>query len=169
MKKRETPNILGTSPLITNNNTSGLHVIVWILLPLVIFVVWFGWKSYEQSRTQWMESKVKNALNQSMQSLSVSLPRIQITDRNSGEVYYAPDLNAQLHAFDLYGQTLINLNQDISVPVLKLTLVSMTEEYSSSDTILQGQAAVEFPLIAGIDKKMIVRESIQVPHFQNPN
>jgi hypothetical protein len=169
MKRRNNTDVLGTSILLISNFYAGKRVIAWILMPLVIFAVWFGWKSYEQSRTQWMESKVKNALSQSMQSLAVSLPRIQITDNNSGEVFYAPDLNVQLHAFDLYGQTLINLNQDISVPMLKLTLVSMTEEYNSSDTTLKGQATVEFPLIAGIDKEMVVRTSIQVPHYRNAN
>jgi hypothetical protein len=103
-----------------------------------------------------------------MQSLSSTLPRIQVTDSDSGEIFYAPDLNAQFHSFDLYAQMLINLNQDISVPTLKLTLTSTTEYFGPSDITLQGQTTVEFPLIAGINKTVIVHSSIQIPHFKSP-
>jgi hypothetical protein len=147
----------------------GERPIGWVLLLIAIFVTWFGWNSYEQTRTQWIEAKVKNALDQSMQSLALTLPRIMVTDRSSGEVFYAPDLNAQFHTFDLYAQTLIILNQDTSVPIVKLTLASMSAEYGPSDTTLQGQTTVEFPLVAGIDKVMAVHSSIQIPHFKTPN
>jgi hypothetical protein len=157
------------SQLGTGKNAIRLGNFRWILLLIAVFVVWFGWNSFEQSRTQWIETKVKNSLNQSMESLSAKLPRIQVTDNNSGEVYYAPNINAQFHTFDLYGQTLINLNQDSSVPMLKLTDVSITEQYNSANTTLQGQANVVFPLIAGLDKEIIVRSSIQVPHYKNTN
>ena len=167
--KIEENDFLNKSQIGAGRNSIRLGTFGWILLLVAIFVVWFGWNSYVQSRTQWIESKVKNALNQSMESLSVNLPRIQITDNNSGEVYYAPNINAQFHTFDLYGQTLINLNQDSSVPLLKLPFVSTTEEYNSSDTTLRAQATVEYPLIAGLDKEMIVRTSIQVPHYKNTN
>jgi hypothetical protein len=146
----------------------GERPIGWVLLLIAIFATWLGWNSYEQARTQWIEAKVKNALDQSMQSLSSTLPRIKVTDNDSGEVFYAPDLNAQFHTFDLYAQTLINLNQDISVPTVKLTLTSMTEYYGPSDITLQGQTTVEFPLIAGINKTVIVHSSIQIPHFKSP-
>jgi hypothetical protein len=167
--KIEGNNILDKSQLGAAKNTIRLGALRWILLLGAIFVIWFGWNSFEQSRTLWIETKVKNALNQSMESLSVNLPRIQVTDNNTGEVYYAPDINAQLHTFDLYGQTLIILNQDSGVPMLKLTDVSIAEQYNTSDTTLEGQATVVFPLIAGLDKEMIVRTSIQVPHYKNSN
>jgi nitrogen fixation/metabolism regulation signal transduction histidine kinase len=166
MKKGLTTNFLRESAPDIEKNNDRIRIIAWIVFLPAIFVGAFGWKSYEQSRTQWMESKVKNAIDQSMQYLSLTLPRIQITDSNTSEVYYAPDLNTQFHNFDLYGQTLITLNQDLSVPTVKLTLVSITEAYGPSFTTLVGQATVEFPLIAGINKKMIVRSSIQVPHYK---
>ncbi len=148
---------------------SGIRTVVIVGMLAFIFAAWFGWNSFEQSRTLWMEAKVINALDQSMQSLSSTLPRIQVTDSNSGEVFYAPDLNAPLHAFDLYAQTLINLNQDMSVPTVKLFNTTISEYYGPSDTTLQSQTTVEFPLIVGIDKIIVVQSSIQIPHFRTAN
>ncbi len=143
--------------------------VTFIILPLIVFASWFGWKSYDQASTQFVVEKVKNALNQSMQSLSMTLPRIQVTDNQSGEVYYAPDLNSKFHTFDLYSQSLILLNQDSSVPTIKLSQVSMSEDYGKSTITLSGQATVDFPLILGINKEVIVQSSIQIPHFKTAN
>jgi hypothetical protein len=145
---------------------SRFRVFIFMGLFLLIFAAWFGWASYSQALTQLVEVKVKLALDQSMQSLSTTLPRLQVTDRQSGEEYYAPDLNSKFHAFDLYGQALVLLNEDTSVPLLKLTQVSMSAEYGSSTTTITGQAAVDFPLIFGINKHILVRSSIEIPHFK---
>jgi hypothetical protein len=150
-------------------NTSSFRVVTFIVLPLIVFASWFGWKSYDQANTQFVEEKVKNALDQSMQSLSMTLPRIQVTDTQSGEVYYEPDLLSKFHAFDLYGQTLILLNEDLSVPTMKLSSVSTSEDYGKSTITLRGQATVDFPLILGINKEIIVQSSIQIPHFETTN
>jgi hypothetical protein len=150
-------------------NMSRFRGFTFIVLPLIVFTSWFGWNSYDQASTKFVEEKVKNALDQSMQSLSMTLPRIQVTDNQSGKVYYAPDLHSKFHTFDLYGQTLILLNEDLSVPTMKLSSVSTSEDYGKSTITLKGQATVDFPLIFGINKEIIVQSSIQIPHFETSN
>lgn len=145
----------------------------WVVLSFAllfgIFGAWFGWMSFEADRTQWIEAKVKNALNQSMQSLILTLPRIEVRDTNSGAVYFAPNVNDPKNSFDLYGQMLVIINQDTSVPSVKVTLVSMNAEYGASNTTLTSQATVKFPLIVGIEKEIIVRSSILVPNYNSQN
>jgi hypothetical protein len=160
-------NISSDSHIEIKKNKIGIRTTALIVLLLAVFAAWYGWNTFEQARTQWIEAKIKNALDQSMQSLAETLPRIQITDSNSGEIFYAPDVNAQFHTFDLYAQTLVNLNQDMSVPMIKLTNTSMTEFFGPSNTTLQGQTTVEFPLIAGINKVIAVHSSIQIPHYKS--
>jgi hypothetical protein len=141
------------------------YLTLGIFAVLALFGCWFGWKSYEQFKIRFIESKVENALDQSMESLSVSLPRKKIIDRNLGTIFYAPDFYAQHHTFDLYGQTLIILNQDSSVPFLKLSNIAVMEEYNDTDTQVISQTIVNFPLILGVQKNIMVRTSIHMPHL----
>ncbi len=151
------------------NKGLNIRILVGIIIISGALVAWFGWMTFSQAQTQWMQTKVVNAMDQGMQYLANVLPRIQVTDNASGEVYYAPDLNSASHAFDLYGQTLINLNQDASIPPVKLSSVTMTAEYGASETTLQAQTSVEFALLPGINKVILVHSSIQIPHYQTLN
>ncbi len=143
-----------------------IRYLVLIILPVAAFAAWFGWMSFVTSRTEWIQTETQAALNAAMESLAPQLPRIEIHDTASGEDYYAPDIHNPAHAFDLYGQLLITLNQDPSVPPVKVSLVSMSSEYGPTATTLSGQATIEFPLAAGIEKTIVVRTSVQVPHYK---
>jgi hypothetical protein len=112
-----------------------------------------------------MVSKVNSALETSMESLAPQLPRVEINDNNSGVSYFAPNVNDPSHAFDLYGHLLLLLNQDEGVPTIKVTQVSMQNEYGSSVTTLTGQAEVKFPLFAWFDKEVTVHSSVKIPHY----
>jgi hypothetical protein len=151
------------------DNRPRLSAIFIVSMIAATLGLWCGWTSFDTVRTQWIEEKVKNALNQSMQSLAETLPPIQVEGTGSTEKYYAPNVHDPKPAFDLYRQVIVLLNQDVSVPAIKLILVSIQSEFGVSDITLTGQATLNFPLIAGFDKEIIVRSSVQAPHFLTLN
>jgi hypothetical protein len=138
-------------------------------LTIGVFVVWFTWNSFVRDKTLWIENKAEAALANSMTSLAPQLSRIKIVDNNAGETFYAPNTYSLAAAWQVYGEMLKVLNQDVSVPPVKVTLVNVRNEYSDSQTSVVGQATVEFPLWAGIEKQIVIHSTIQVPHYQSAN
>jgi hypothetical protein len=134
----------------------------------VVFIAWFGWMSITQSKTELMQTKIEQALFITMQNLSPQWPRIETHSDLSAEVYYAPIIN-QVQTFELYRHVLEYLNQDISMPPVKITQISMRHEYGASEDTLISQASVEFPLILGIEKKMVVQSAVKIPHYKTLN
>jgi hypothetical protein len=139
-----------------------------ILVVVVAFGVWFGWASYQASRTEWVSEKVTAAMNGAIESLAPTFPRIAVHDSSTGERYYAPEVGDSAQAFAVFGRVLIGLNQDADVPPLKVTNVVMQSVYGSPDTIIVGYADVQFPLVAGLYRLIHVHTSIRVPHYQSP-
>jgi hypothetical protein len=140
-----------------------------VILTIGVFVVWFVWKSFERDQTAWMENKAEAALTNSLISLVPQLSRIEIHYTNTNETFYAPDTYDPAVAWQIYGEMLKLLNQDGSVPPVKVTLVSVRNDYNASQTSLIGQATVEFSLWAGIEKQIVIHSTIQVPHYPSVN
>jgi hypothetical protein len=114
---------------------------------------------------KWIEAKVDQAMLASMESLSPGWPRIET--HTAGEVYYSPIVNDQVQDFQLTRHVLEILNQDTSVPPLKITQVSIHNDFGSGEDILVSQALVEFPLFAGIDKTIMVEAKLTIPHYKS--
>jgi hypothetical protein len=128
-------------------------------------IVWFGWMSVTQAKTQFMQTKIEQAMSINLQSLSPQWPRIETHSDLSVEVYYAPIVD-QAQTFELYRHVLEYLNQDSSVSPVKITNISVRINYGASEDTLISQASVEFPLIFGIEKKIFVQSSFKSPHYK---
>jgi hypothetical protein len=61
------------------------------------------------------------------------------------------------------------LNQDASVPSLKISQISAQIEYGAGEDTLISQARVEFPLVLGVDQNLMVQSSIKIPHYKTLN
>lgn len=132
---------------------------------LVGLVSWFGWMSFDQSKTQSVDTKVKQAMSAGCQSLVPAWPRIETRSNISPDDYYSPMINNPAQTFQLYRHMLEYLNQDSSVPPVKISQVSMRIEYGSSEDNLIIQARVEFSLILGIEKVFTTQNAFKIPHF----
>ena len=150
-------------------STSRRKIVFLVSLPAFIFIVWFGWMSYTQSRTEWIQGKVSQAMSTSIESLAPQWPRIETRSSIAGGVYYAPEINDPQQTFELYRHILELLNQDVSVPPLKVTQVSLTNDIGSTEDTLICRATVEFALIGGIDKEIVVQGAVKIPHFTTLN
>jgi hypothetical protein len=140
-----------------------------VILTVGVFVAWFVWESLESDKTEWIENKAEAALANSLTSLAPQLSRIEIHYPTANETFYAPDIYKPAAAWEVYGEMLKLLNQDESVPQVKVTLVSVRNDYSASQTSLTGQATVKFPLWVGIEKQVVIHSTIQVPHYPTAN
>jgi hypothetical protein len=99
----------------------------------------------------------------SMESLVPHCPRVEMHSR--GEVYYAPMVYDPGCRSQLTQQMLDSLNQDKTIPPMKITNVTMQANFSSKDDTLVGLALVEIPLFAGFDKTIQVRSTAPSPHY----
>jgi hypothetical protein len=143
------------------------NVVLLTSLLVIVFLGWFSWMTYSQSRTQWIESKVRQAMATSIESLAPQWPRIEYHDSVSGDPYYAPDIYDQAQVFGLYRHMLEQLNQDESVPPLKVFRVSISKAIGTAEDTVIIQAYMEFPLIGGIEKEIVVQsDGVKVPHYK---
>ena len=141
--------------------------ILLVSFPILGFVAWFGWMTYIKSEADWMQAKVGQAMSQSLESLAPQWPRIET--HTSDGVYFSPESSNPAQVFDFTRHTLELLNQDASVPPLKLLNVSVDKEPGGSEDTLIGSALVEFPTIAGINYEMVVQNGVRIPHYKNLN
>jgi hypothetical protein len=143
----------------------GIRFALSFSLLILALAAWYGWMSYTTSKTKWIEAKVQQAMSASMENLSPGWPRIET--HVAGEVYYAPIVNDPVQDFQLTRHVLEILNQDVSVPPVKITQVSIRDNFGSGGDILSSQAMVEFPLFAGIDKTIMVEATVTIPHYKS--
>ena len=121
-----------------------------------------------QSKIAFMQTKVQQALSTDLESLAPQWPRIEVHSDLATQTYYAPLVN-QVQDFQLYRHVLEYLNQDASVPPLKISQISVQIEYGAAEDTLISQAHVEFPLILGIEHELTVQSSIKIFHYQTLN
>jgi hypothetical protein len=139
--------------------------LVLLVLFVTVLIAWLSWIFSTQSKTKSIQSKIEQAMSVNMQNLSPQWPRIETHSDLSTEVYYAPIID-QIQTFALYRHVLEYLNQDPSLPPVKIFQIAVRIEYGISEDTLISQASVEFPLIFGIEKHMIIQSSIEIPHYK---
>jgi hypothetical protein len=128
------------------------------------FAIGLNWMSYRQAKTEWIETKVRQALEINMTMLSPQWSRITTRSTLTPEKYYSPIVDA-IQTFDLYRHVLEYLNQDESLPPTKLTQVSIRKDYGPLEDTLICQVKLEFPLFLGIERKTIVLGTVKIPHY----
>ncbi len=131
----------------------------------VAVLVWFSWIFVTQSKTKSIQTKIEQAMSINLQSLSPQWPRIETHSDLSADVYYAPIID-QVQTFELYRHVLEYLNQDPSVPPVKINQITMRLDFGASEDTLISQARIEFPLIFGVEKYMMVQSSAKIPHYK---
>jgi hypothetical protein len=134
-------------------------------LPVLVFTVWFGWMTYSQSKIDWIEMKVNRAMTTSINSLAPQWPRIEYQNSLPSGSYFVPDIYNQVQVFDFYRHTLEQLNQDTSVPPLKIFRVSISKTDGASEDEVTMQAYLEFPLIGGFEKEIVVMAKDNLAHY----
>ena len=142
-----------------------LRTILLICIIAIPSVAVFGWMSYKQTRTEFMETKVRQAFDKEITALSPQWSRIEV--RSDLETYYSPIVDAK-QTLELYRYVLEDLNQDESLPPVKMNLPAITKGFGPSDDSLTCQVTIEFPLILGIDRKVMMYGTITIPHYTTP-
>jgi hypothetical protein len=146
----------------TNFKSQILLLICIIAIPSVAV---FGWLSYIQSRTEFMETKVRQAFDKEITALSPQWSRIKV--RSDSETYYSPIVDAN-QTLELYRYVLEDLNQDESLLPVKMNPPAITKGFGPSEDSLTCQVTIEFPLILGIDRKVMMYGTITIPHYTTP-
>jgi len=146
---------------------TGFRRPVFLLIGLLtaISIALIAWVSVTQSTTELVQTKIEQALSINMENLAPEWPRIETHNALSTKVYYAPIVNP-VQTFELHRHVLEYLNQDTSVPPVKITQISMRYEYGATEDTLISQASVEFPVILGIEKEMLVQSAVKTPHYE---
>ena len=139
---------------------------IGVLIALLIFAI--GGLSLMQSEIAFIQTKVEQAMSIDLENLAPQWPRIEVHSASATQAYYAPLVN-QSQNFQLYRHMLEYLNQDASVPPLKVSQVSVQIEYGAAEDTLISQARVEFPLVLGIEQELTVQSSIKISHYQTLN
>ncbi len=91
--------------------------------------------------------------------------RIEMHNSLASKAYYSPTVADPARSFELTGHVLEVLNQDESVPPVKLSAISLRIDYGSAQDTLVCQTNVEFPLFGGIYRTVRVSSGIPVPHY----
>ncbi|MDK2805356.1 MAG: hypothetical protein PWQ94_520 [Thermoanaerobacterium sp.] len=145
---------------------------VFIMLCILIFLV----ISDVTSETNMVISKVKSGLNAGLNDFLLNAPRTKVNangsygndyiqNENSQSFYYVPNGNNQSLWIIVYKDLLINLNQDESFPLCKVTSVVLD---SDLDTVLDATATVNFQILLGFSKTIYVHQEIRpLPHFKH--
>ena len=141
------------------------RTILLICIIAIPSVVVFGWVSYKQTRTEFMETKVRQAFDKEMSALSPQWSRIEM--QSDSGTYYSPIIDAN-QTLELYRYVLEDLNQDESLPPVKMNPPAITKGFGPSEDSLTCQVTIEFPLILGIDEKIMMYGTIAIPHYTTP-
>jgi hypothetical protein len=147
-------------------NYSRRNTIIAFSVFAVIFAVFYGWISFITAKTRWIETKVQQAMATSMQGLYPEWQRIEIHNVQANEVYYTPIVADAERRSELTRHVLELLNQDTSVPPVKIAQVAMQTDYGVEEDILTSFTTVEYPLIAGIEKSITVKSSVPLTRYK---
>lgn len=144
-------------------------VVIVISAIIIVFIVWFSWMSMVTTKVRFMETKVKEGLSLGIQVIERDAPRIKIT--NDGG-YFVPDINGNLPSNvpinsswqEAYKTLLVNLNQNTSIPLTKVSNVWLDSDYTK---VIDAHATVKFEILFGITETINVSTSMPLPHFKN--
>jgi hypothetical protein len=137
-----------------------------IVVGIVALIAWFCCMYIVTTKTSWMTNKVKGNLETGIQIVERDAPRILVT--NDGG-YYIPDVNTLLPGnipawSKVYDVLLENLNQDIGVPLCKVTKVTL---FNGTSEIV-AYATLQFEVLPGVTKTITVMKSMPFPHYMKP-
>lgn len=151
-------------------NQSKKKTLLTVIAVAVLFVAWFSWMLITTAKTDSIESKVKQGLDSGIQSVERDAKRVQVTYNGNGG-YFVPNVNGDLQVTsalrspsqEVYDVLLVSLNQDQSVPLIKVSNIGLDTDYTR---FIDAHATVSFEVFPGIVKTMIVMESLPLPHFK---
>jgi hypothetical protein len=146
---------------------TGFRRPVFLLIALLlaaISIILIAGVSVTQATTELVQTKTEQALSITMENLAPQWPRIETHSDLATKAYYAPIINP-VQTFELDRHVLEYLNQDTRVPPVKITQVSVTYEDGPTEDTLISQARVDFPLILGIEKEIVVHSAVKIPHY----
>lgn len=146
-------------------NRSRFHTSLLVLFSAVFFALWVGWAGFTQAKTHLVESKVQQAISTSIEGLAPQWPRIKIHNSQDRSVYYTPIINDPVQKMQLTRHVLEFLNQDSSIPPVKVTQLSMSADYQPEEDVLTCQVSVVFPLFAGINREVNVQSKVMIPRY----
>ena len=139
----------------------------WLLVILAalvcLIIVWFQWRSYDAKRAELVENKVENALNAAIESqLRSGGDRVEFLI-NGGQPFYSPMLDHSDQTAAVYQQTLMLLNQDSSMPPIRLdNLLMMTSESVGASV------TIEYTGAFGTPKSMRIHVTHRLIPFKHP-
>lgn len=138
------------------------QVIFPIFIFAIPFVIMFGWMSYREAKTEFIETKVSQAFTKEITALSPQWTHIEIQSNSKG--YYSPIVDSN-QTLELYRHVLEDLSQDESLPPIKMNPPAITKGFGSSEDSITCQTIIEFPLILGIDRKIMMYSTVKIPHY----
>lgn len=121
----------------------------------------FSWWYVTSSKSMFIEGKVKNALSSSVDAISPKTPRIKFTDENTGEVSYTP--NFFKNYLPIEENTLLQLNQDMSVPPLKITNFNVIDMGGN----LKFNLTIKYQVAFGINKTIDIYSNVRAPKYKS--
>ncbi len=130
---------------------------------VICVILGFIGVSEVSSETNVVVSRVRFGLSTGLNDFVFEAPRTKVLG-NSG-FYYVPNGNNESSWAIVYKDLLVNLNQDRSFPLCKVTNVALDSDLS---TVLDATATVRFQTFLGFSKTVVVEESIRpLPHFRD--
>ncbi len=144
---------------------SSFRAIFAISFIVLALAAWIGYLSYTQTETRRIEAKVQNAISAGVENLAPQWPRIEMHNSLASGAYYSPIVSDSARSFELTRHVLEMLNQDESVPPVKLSTINLHIDFGPDQDTLVCQTRIEFPLFAGIEKKVDISSSFPIPHY----
>lgn len=143
---------------------------LWMSLVILglVLVGWFSWMTLITNKSSYIEKEVKKDLLISVKQLSPKLPRTQSTNTKTGAVIYVPNFYAgkvsklTANTRTLEKDTLLRLNQNKNIPLLKITKIQIQDLTNEIQVI----TTVKYDVIAGITKNITFTSDIQLPHYK---
>jgi hypothetical protein len=136
-----------------------------IVTGIVVVIACFFSMSTVTAKSNWMTKKVEGNLEAGIQIIERDAPR-SLYSNDGG--YYVPDVNANLPVNILPWSKvedvlLENLNEDIKVPLCKVSKVTVNSTASEITAV----ATLQFEVFPGIKKTITVVKSLPIPHYKD--
>jgi hypothetical protein len=152
------------------NPIFGKKFVILSLVGIVVIVIaWSSWVSIVTAQTTSIRNKVQGNLVAAIQIVERDAPRTKVNNANAGG-YYEPIIDmytilpgntpAWSKAYEIL---LENLNQDIDVPLCKVTNFTI----GSNPTSITAHAIIKYEVFPAIVKTINVNQSMPIPHYKN--
>jgi hypothetical protein len=122
--------------------------------------------SLDTSNTQVVQKRVVNALTAGLQEVVDTAPRVQVTVPNSTTAFYYPDIKDMSAAQSIYRSVLVQLNQDSSAPLCKVTSINVDSDLTS---VVDATATVQYLGLFGREKTGVFHASLAIQPNLTPH